>query len=115
MTDLAVDLFQQTLALNPTCEKCLDALTRIFIASGCYDQAAGILERMVLLHPDNPNFFYSLACAYARDNQKEKAVGALKKAVAKGFSDIKYIRTDKNLESICDTDYVRGLTAGRGN
>ena len=112
MEELAIDLFEQTLFLEPECEICLDSLTRIFITTGRYDRAAQMLEQLVLLYPDNPNFSYSLACAYARSGQKEKSVGNLKKAVTNGLTDIDYIRSDENLKSIRDTEYFKSLTGG---
>ncbi len=47
--------------------------------------------------------FYNLACAYARNNNKKKALKNLQLAVENGFNDIAYIKQDEDLESIKGT------------
>ncbi len=47
--------------------------------------------------------FYNLACAYARNNSKKKALKNLKLAVENGFHDVSYIKQDEDLESIRET------------
>jgi len=113
MLHLAVDLYEQALSLSPENKKYLDVLSVMYKTINRYERAAQILEKLVLLCPDNPDFFYRLASVYAQSNQKEKAIINLRTAVGKGFSDIGYIRADESLAAIRDTDYFRTLTTDR--
>ena len=65
-----------------------------------YEAAVEKLERAVQLIPQNPAFSYNLACAYARLNQKEKALSALEQAVRTGFRDKSGMLADPDLENI---------------
>jgi tetratricopeptide (TPR) repeat protein len=46
---------------------------------------------------------YNLACAYARHNNKKKALKNLKLAVENGFNNMAHIERDEDLESIKHT------------
>ncbi|MGA9769568.1 MAG: hypothetical protein WBV94_11040 [Blastocatellia bacterium] len=73
-----------------------------------YDQAAQNLSIAALIVPDNPQVHYNLACAYALNKDKGRAIEALKKSVEKGFNDRAALETDKDLELLReDADYKR--------
>ena len=73
-----------------------------------YDQAAQNLSIVVLIIPDNPRAHYNLACAYALNKDKNRAIEALKKSVEKGFNDRAALETDKELDLLRDdADYKR--------
>jgi tetratricopeptide (TPR) repeat protein len=75
-----------------------------------YDQAAQNLSIAVLIVPDNPRAHYNLACAYALNKDKGRAIEALKKSVEKGFNDRAALESDKELDSLReDADYKRIL------
>lgn len=109
MRDMAVDVYEQALTLDPECGKCLEALAAIYGTTSRYDRAAQMLERLCLLYPGSPNIPYNLATVYAQNNQKEEALAALKKAMANGFTEMDYLFNDETLKSIRDTDYFRSL------
>jgi len=111
MEKRAVDLYEKILSNDAGCEECLDTLARIYWAAGRYDRAALKLAQQAQYYPDTPNIFYGLACAYAKSNQKEKAVETLKKSIARGYTDFDYIRNDEALAGIRDTEYFKTLTA----
>jgi predicted esterase len=52
-----------------------------------YALVASTLEIAAEIAPDNPQVQFELACAYAQDKEKKKALGALRRAVEKGFKD----------------------------
>jgi dienelactone hydrolase len=75
-----------------------------------YDQAARNFSIIALIAPDNPQVHYNLACAYALNKDKSRAIEALKKSVEKGFNDRAALENDKELDSIReDADYKRIL------
>ena len=49
------------------------------------------------------NIYYNLACAYARTQNKIKALENLRLAVEHGFDDIEHIKQDKDLASLRDS------------
>ena len=44
--------------------------------------------------------FYKEACAFASDNQPDKAMASLREAIDAGFSNVELLRTDQDLENL---------------
>jgi hypothetical protein len=74
-----------------------------------FSRAVESLEVAVLLRPDNPNAWYSLAVAHAAAGQKRRALDALEKAAANGFTAwdraaaeplLQAVRSDKRYQTI---------------
>ncbi len=81
--------------------------------------AAGQVERATLsllvasdIKPDYWRPWYSLAAAYARAGRKSKAVGALERAVAAGYTDRERIENDGDLEAIRREPGYRRIVEG---
>jgi tetratricopeptide (TPR) repeat protein len=66
-----------------------------------YARAALRLETMARIRPDNPQVFFHLSRAYSLDGRIEKALEALRNAVAKGYTNF------ENLEGSRDLDPLR--------
>lgn len=64
-------------------------------------EAALYYEKAISLRPRNVDY-YNLACAYAKQNEKEKAVAALSNSIKEGYG------TRQQIESDTDFDLVRG-------
>jgi tetratricopeptide (TPR) repeat protein len=61
------------------------------------------IKRFILateVNPDRPGAFFYLAWAYAANGDKKKSLQYLETAVAKGFSDVAMITTNKAFDSI---------------
>jgi predicted esterase len=54
--------------------------------------------------PRKKNIYYALACAYARIQNKTKALENLRLAIEHGFDDIEHIKQDENLTSLRDSE-----------
>ncbi|MBX9678305.1 MAG: hypothetical protein K2X38_06040 [Gemmataceae bacterium] len=67
---------------------------------GRYPEGLTIDRRLVRLRPDDPYAHYNLACSYALLRKKDLAFRALGKAIQRGYSDLRYMREDQDLESI---------------
>ena len=67
--------------------------------TGRYKEAIAALQRAVYLL-QGPTAMYNLACAYARDGDKERALEWLAKAVDKGGMPAEAIRNDEDLASL---------------
>lgn len=73
-----------------------------------YEQAAENLSIMAIIAPDNPRVHYNLACAYALNRDKNRALEALQHAIEKGFKDVALIQSDKDLDALrADAEFKR--------
>lgn len=73
-----------------------------------YSLMATRLELAAEIRPDNARLLYDLASAYALGGRKRKALDALGKAVADGYSDVEKIKTDDDLTSLRgETEFKR--------
>jgi Flp pilus assembly protein TadD len=65
-----------------------------------YAEAAQNLVIATEVVPDNPRLFFNLARVYSLNNEKGRAIEALKKAVEKGFKDQSALESEKDLDSL---------------
>lgn len=73
-----------------------------------YEQAAENLLIIAIIAPDNPRVHYNLACAYALNRDKARALEALQHAIEKGFKDVALIESDKDLDALrADAEFKR--------
>jgi hypothetical protein len=79
-----------------------------------HDAEAAALELADRVRPADPATLYDLACAYALDGRKAKALSALERAVAAGFADADRLAEDPDLGSLRGTDAYRKLEAAAG-
>jgi predicted esterase len=73
---------------------------RSLIQQKSYAEAAQNFAITAEIRPNNPGVFYNLARVYSLNDEKSKAIEALKKAVEKGFKDATALETDKDLDSL---------------
>jgi tetratricopeptide (TPR) repeat protein len=57
-------------------------------------------QRMVELRPHDPDARYSLACRYAMLHQSDLAIETLRQALELGFTDLRSMIQEKQLESV---------------
>jgi tetratricopeptide (TPR) repeat protein len=74
-----------------------------------YGAAADNLALIALILPNNPRVFYNLACAYALNRDRSRALDALKRAVEKGFKDAAALERDKDLDALRDDPAYKQL------
>ncbi|RME74657.1 MAG: tetratricopeptide repeat protein, partial [Planctomycetota bacterium] len=70
------------------------------LQKGDYKKAAFFLKKALELDPLNKTTLYNLACVYSLWKKKEKAFYYLKKAILKGFHDVKHMQNDHDLDNI---------------
>jgi tetratricopeptide (TPR) repeat protein len=74
-------------------------------------EALRCLERAIELNPDMEWTYYCLACYYALENKKTKALELLKKSLEKGLRDKDWIDSDHDLDSLRDDPRFKKLLA----
>lgn len=67
---------------------------------GRYAEGMQIDKRLVSLRPSDPLAHYNLACSYALLKRPEQALKTLRRAVELGYRDFRYMREDRDLDTI---------------
>lgn len=74
--------------------------SRAFIDNKQYDRAATALEIDAEILPNSAGVLYNLASVYSLKGEKKKSIETLKKAVDKGFSNVKELESDSAFDPI---------------
>jgi tetratricopeptide (TPR) repeat protein len=69
---------------------------------GAYEGVAAAFAQAFELGYLKPLAAYNVACAYALQKERERAITWLRAAIAAGFRDLNTLRTDKDLDSVRD-------------
>lgn len=77
-----------------------------------YALAVSTLEVALKVHPDGIGAWYNLGAAYARMNQRGRALDALRKAIASGFRNAERLASDDDFVSLRDDPKFKELIAG---
>ncbi len=67
---------------------------------GRYAEGLQVDKRLVGLRPTDPLAHYNLACSYALLKRAELALKTLRRAVELGYRDFRYMREDRDLDTI---------------
>jgi len=67
---------------------------------GRYEEGMSVDKRLIQLRPADYLAHYNLACSFALLKQHEQAIKTLSKAVELGYRDFRYMKQDRDLESI---------------
>jgi tetratricopeptide (TPR) repeat protein len=67
---------------------------------GRYAEGLQIDKQLVRLRPHDPLAHYNLACSYALVRRPDQAIKALRRAIELGYRDFRYMREDRDLDSI---------------
>jgi tetratricopeptide (TPR) repeat protein len=78
----------------------LRVMGNLLTLKGRYVDGLQIDKRLVQLRPGDPLAHYNLACSYALLKRPEQALKILRRAVELGYRDFRYMREDRDLESI---------------
>lgn len=80
----------------------LAALGDLLTAAGRIEEGLRVDLTLARACPDKPLVWYNLACSYARLGRADKALAALDRAVALGYRDAHWMRSDRDLDSLRD-------------
>jgi tetratricopeptide (TPR) repeat protein len=98
--DFELEFFGAILDKAPTFADCLRVHGNNLTLKGRYEEGMAIDKRLVQLRPNDYLAFYNLACSYALLKQTDLAIKTLRKAVELGYRDFRYMKQDRDLESI---------------
>src|SRR5436309_159733 len=98
--DFELDFFSGILERFPCYVDALRAHGNNLTLKGRYAEGLQIDKRLVQLRGNDPLAHYNLACSYALLKRPEQAIKTLRRAVELGYRDFRYMREDRDLDSI---------------
>src|SRR5471032_3239516 len=98
--EFETQFFEGVLKHNPADMDVIELLGGLYTKQGRIDEGLRMDRRLVRLAPENPTAHYNLACSLALKRRKADAVRALRRAVEKGYTDLKWLRKDPDLASL---------------
>jgi tetratricopeptide (TPR) repeat protein len=76
---------------------------------GRFGEGLQVDKRLVHLRPHDPLAHYNLACSLALLKKPEQALNTLRRAIELGYRDFRYMREDRDLDSIRQDPRFRQL------
>jgi hypothetical protein len=107
--DFELEFFLGILGRKPDYVDVLRMMSKLLTLKGRYAEGLQIDRRLVQLCTDDPLAHYNLACRYARLRKLDQCLKALRKAVELGYRDFRYMREDRDLDSIRHDPRFRDL------
>ena len=98
--DFELDFFSGILKRHPDYVDVLRIMGNLLTLKGRYVEGLGIDKRLVHLRPGDALAHYNLACSYALLKRPEQALKTLRRAVELGYRDFRYMKEDRDLDSI---------------
>ena len=98
--DFELEFFGRVLDRHPDYVDVLRVQGNNLTLKGRYAEGMQIDKRLVQLRPNDPLAHYNLACSFALLKRPEQALKTLRRAVELGYRDFRYMREDRDLDSI---------------
>jgi tetratricopeptide (TPR) repeat protein len=98
--DFELDFFGGILSRQPDYIDVLRVMGNLLTLKGRFAEGLQIDKRLVQLRPNDPLAHYNLACSYALLKRPELALRTLRRAVELGYRDFRYMKEDRDLDSI---------------
>ena len=78
----------------------LKALGDLYTRTGCYEDGLKTDLELTRLCPREPLVWYNLACSYALLGRTDEALASLERSIVLGYRDARWIREDRDLDSL---------------
>ena len=98
--DFELEFFTAILKRHPDYVDVLRVLGNLLTLKGRYAEGLQVDRRLVQLRPGDALAHYNLACSYALLKRPEQALKTLRRAVELGYRDFRYMREDRDLDTI---------------
>ncbi len=106
----------QPMSMIPAASDSLPTLKKLAIVhamKGQYDKAIELLNKMIMLQPDDTEPYYYMAGIYSRQNNISDSIVWLKKAIAKGYNNWDRLKIDRNFDNIRETSFFKALVKSK--
>ena len=98
--DFELEFFASILGRLPDYVDVLRVMGNLLTLKGRYADGLQIDKRLVQLRPHDALAHYNLACSYALLKRPELSLKTLRRAVELGYRDFRYMKEDRDLDSI---------------
>lgn len=98
--DFEIDFFGNILERYSNYVDVLRAHGNNLTLKGRYAEGLQVDKRLVQVRPSDPLAHYNLACSYALLKRPDQAIKTLRRAVELGYRDFRYMKEDRDLDSI---------------
>jgi tetratricopeptide (TPR) repeat protein len=98
--DFEIEFYARILERFPDYVDVLRVQGNNLTRKGRFAEGLQIDKRLVQLRPADPLAHYNLACSYALLKRPDPAIKTLRRAVELGYRDFRYMREDRDLDSI---------------
>jgi tetratricopeptide (TPR) repeat protein len=98
--DFELEFFGRILERCPNYVDVLRVQGNNLTLRGRYAEGLQIDKRLVHLRPTDPLAHYNLACSYALLKSPDLSLKTLRRAVELGYRDFRYMREDRDLDSV---------------
>jgi tetratricopeptide (TPR) repeat protein len=107
--DFELEFFGRILTCFPDYVDVLRVMGNNLTLKGRIREGLDVHRRLVRLRPHDPLAHYNLASSYALFKRVDAAIQSLRKAIELGYRDFRYIRQDRDLDSIRNDPRYRQL------
>ena len=104
--------FQRLVEIAPKSGKAWCSLADVLLEEGNLDEAKKNYQKAVRLDSGQPDPLYGLAVIAARQNDADKALALLKKALKKGFRRFRRVKKESGFAILADRPEFKALLAG---
>ena len=98
--DFELDFYGGVLGRAPDYVDVLRVMGHLLTLKGRYAEGLQVDKRLVSLRANDPLAHYNLACSYALLKRADLALKTLRRAVELGYRDFRYMREDRDLDSV---------------
>jgi tetratricopeptide (TPR) repeat protein len=107
--DFDIEFFDSVLERHPDYVDVLRCQGQLLSRKGMHARALQVDQRLVQLDPTDPVAHYNLGCSLAVLGYAKDALAALRQALLRGYRDIDYLESDRDLESLREEPGYRAL------
>jgi tetratricopeptide (TPR) repeat protein len=98
--DFELDFFAGVLNRCPDYVDVLRIMGNLLTLKGRFAEGLQIDKRLVQLRPNDALAHYNLACSFALLKRPEQSLKTLRRAIELGYRDFRYMKEDRDLDSI---------------
>jgi len=111
--DNAIKYYKKALEIQPDLYEALTNLGFVYLKKGEYDAAVKQFMKKIEIEPGLYDSYYNIACIHSLQNNPDQACSWLKKAIDRGLKDFNFIKKDKDLLLIRDSDCYKKIMEGK--
>ena len=98
--EVELDFLERVRLRCPDYVPLLIPLGDLYTRRGRYQDGLDVDLHLVELCPDDPLVWYNLACSHSLTHALDEGMQALQRAVELGYTDVEYIREDRDLDAL---------------